>query len=72
MGLSVSQAAEAMGVPETALSDLLSGNVPLSPEIALNIEQAFGVSKDLLLRMQDWYDASQADARAAAVAARRP
>jgi plasmid maintenance system antidote protein VapI len=38
------------------LSDLVNGKAPLSPEMALRIEQAFGVSMDTLLRMRAWYD----------------
>ena len=64
LGLSVTKAAEIMGVRRATLSDLLNGNARLSPEMALRIEKAFGVSMDMLLRMQAWYDASQIRARA--------
>ena len=44
---------------------LLNGNAALSREMALRMEQAFGVSKDLLLRMQSWHNhASQMRASA--------
>jgi addiction module HigA family antidote len=35
---------------------LVNGKAALSPEMALRIEKAFGVSMDTLLRMQAWYD----------------
>ena len=41
--LSISQAAEALGVRRATLSDLVNGNAALSPEMALRIEKAFGV-----------------------------
>lgn len=62
--LSVSAAARILGVRRATLSDLLNGNAPLSPEMALRVEKAFGLSMDLLLRMQAWYDAVQMRARA--------
>ena len=37
---------------------------PLSPEMALRIEKAFGVSMDTLMRMQNSYDIAQARRRA--------
>ena len=64
LGLNVTQAAEILGVRRATLSDLLNGNAALSPEMALRIEKAFGVSMDMLLRMQAWYDASRMRARA--------
>ena len=63
LGLSVTRAAEILGIRRATLSDLLNGHVALSPEMALRIEKAFGVGMDMLLRMQAWYDASQMRAR---------
>lgn len=65
--LSVSAAARILGVHRATLSDLLNGNASLSPEMALRVEKAFGLSVDLLLRMQAWYDAAQMRARAGEV-----
>ena len=53
------------------LSTLLNGNAALSPEMALRVEKAFGVSMDMLLRMQAWYDASRMRARANEIDVRR-
>ena len=63
LGLSVTQAAQILGVRRATLSDLLNGHASLSPEMALRIEKAFQVSMDLLLRMQAWYDAARMRAR---------
>ena len=69
--LSVSAAARILGVRRATLSDLLNGNSSLSPEMALRVEKAFGLSMDLLLRMQAWYDAAQMRARAGEVDVQR-
>jgi len=41
-----------LGVRRATLSDLVSGNGALSPDMAPRIESAFGVSMETLLRMQ--------------------
>lgn len=56
LGLPVARAAEILGVRRATLSDLVNGKASLSPEMALRIEKAFGVSMDTLLRMQAWHD----------------
>ena len=63
LGLSVTRAAQILGVRRATLSDLLNGHASLSPEMALRIEKAFQVSMDLLLRIQAWYDAARMRAR---------
>ena len=55
--LSVTAAAEVLGVGRPALSNLLNEKASLSPEMALRVEKAFGVKMDTLLRMQTRYDA---------------
>lgn len=63
-GLSVTDAANVLGVTRPALSALLNGRAHLSPEMALRIEKAFGVSMETLMRMQNSYDIAQARKRA--------
>ncbi len=63
LGLSVTDAAKALGVTRPALSALLNARASLSPEMALRLEKAFRVSMDTLLRMQAAYDIAQARAR---------
>lgn len=58
LGLPVTTAAMVLGVTRPALSALLNERASLSPEMALRIEKAFGVSMDTLLRMQASYDAA--------------
>ncbi len=64
LDLSVTRAAEALGVTRAALSALLNERSHLSPEMALRIEKAFGVSMDTLMRMQNTYDIAQTRRRA--------
>lgn len=56
LGLSVTRAAEILDVRRATLSALLNEQASLSPEMALRLEKAFGVSMDTLLRMQAWHD----------------
>ncbi len=55
--LSITAAAEALGVGRPALSRLLNEKASLSPEMALRVEKAFGVRMDTMLRMQARHDA---------------
>ena len=71
LGLNVTRTAGILGVRRATLSALLNGNAALSPEMALRVEKAFGVSMDMLLRMQAWYDASRMRARAGEIDVRR-
>ena len=71
LGLNVAAAARILGVRRATLSDLVNGNASLSPEMAMRVEKAFGVSMDLLLRMQAWHDAAKMRARADEVDVRR-
>lgn len=59
LGLSVTAAAEVLGVTRATLSTLLNERAHLSPEMALRVEKAFGVSMDTLMRMQNSYDIAQ-------------
>lgn len=71
LGLPVARAAEVLGIRRATLSDLLNGHASLSPEMALRIEKAFGVSMDTLLRMQAWYDSYTMRQRADEIDVRR-
>ncbi len=68
LGLNITKAAEILGVRRATLSALLNGRASMSPEMALRVEKAFGVSMDMLLRMQAWHDASKMRARAREIA----
>jgi len=61
--LSVTAAADVLGVSRPALSNFLNARASLSPEMALRIEKAFGVSMDTLMRMQGSHDIAEARKR---------
>ncbi len=56
LGLTVTEAAQVLGITRPALSALFNERAHLSPLMALRIEKAFGVSMDTLMRMQNNYD----------------
>ncbi len=59
LGLSVSAALRIPGARRAMLSYLVNGNALLSSERGRRMEKAFGLSLDLLLRIQARYDAMQ-------------
>lgn len=71
LGLSVSEAADVLGVRRATLSDLVNANAALSPEMALRVEKAFGVDMEMLLRMQAWHDAAAMRRRAGEIDVQR-
>jgi addiction module HigA family antidote len=64
LGLSVTEAADQLGVARPSLSRVLNGRAAISPEMALRIEQWLGVENggraDLWLAEQAAYDLWQA------------
>ena len=64
LGLSVTAAAQALGITRAALSAFVNERTHLSADMALRLEKAFGVSMDTLMRMQNSYDIAQARKRA--------
>lgn len=65
--LTVTAAAQALGVTRAALSTMLNERASLSPEMALRVEKAFGVSMDTLMRMQNSFDIAQTRKREAEI-----
>ena len=64
LGLSVAQAAEALGVSRAQLHRVVSGESSISPELALRLEVVIGSTADAWLRLQAAYDAAQVRQRA--------
>lgn len=56
LGLSVKDAAAALGVHRVALSRLMNAQAALSSEMAIRLEKAFGASMEKLMRMQNEFD----------------
>ena len=63
LDLTVTEAARVLGVTRPALSALVNERAQLSPEMALRVEKAFGVSMDTLMRMQNSYDIARTRTR---------
>jgi addiction module HigA family antidote len=70
LGLSVT-AARVLGVTRAALSALLNERSSLSPDMAIRMEKAFGISMETLMRMQNSHDIAQAHKREAGIVVAR-
>ncbi len=64
LGLTVTRAAQGLGVTRQALSDLVNERAGVSVEMAYRLSQAFGSTPETWLRMQMAYDLWQARERA--------
>ena len=60
LGLSVTSAAEGLGVTRKALSELLNGHSGISTEMAVRLSLGFGRSAESWLLQQNLYDLAQA------------
>jgi antitoxin HigA-1 len=69
--LSVTEAARILGIRRAALSTFLNERASLSPDMAIRIEKAFGVSMETLMRMQNSYDIAQAHSREGEIKVKR-
>ena len=56
LGLSVTRAAEALGVTRKTLSAILNGRASISPEMAIRLSKAFNTSAESWLKQQAQYD----------------
>jgi addiction module HigA family antidote len=52
LGLSVTAAANALGVTRQALNNVVNGKSGISPEMAIRLSKAFGSTPETWLRMQ--------------------
>ena len=68
LGLTVTRAAEGLGVTRQALSELLNGRTGVSVEMAIRLSKAFGSTPETWLGMQMAYDLWQARGRAGEIA----
>jgi antitoxin HigA-1 len=62
LGLTITQAAEALGVTRVTLSELVNGRRGISPEMAVRLSKAFGGSAESWLVQQAQYDLAQVKA----------
>lgn len=62
LALSVTDAAAALGVTRTTLSELVNGRRGISPEMAVRLSKVFGGSAASWLTQQAHYELAQIDA----------
>ncbi len=60
LGLSVTDAAKALGISRKTLSAIVNGRYGISPQMAMRLAKAFSTSAELWLNMQQNYDLWQA------------
>ncbi len=63
LGLSVTEAAKALGVSRKTLSGILNGRAGISPEMAIRLSIAFNTTAESWLNQQTQYDLWQAERR---------
>jgi antitoxin HigA-1 len=71
LGLSITKAAEILGVTRLTLSNLVNGKNGVSPEMAIRLSKAFGGSPEVWLGMQMQYDLAQAEKKASSIKVKR-
>ncbi len=60
LGLSVTDAAQSLGVSRKQLSDIVNCHSGISPEMAIRLDMAFGGGADTWVRLQAAYDLARA------------
>ena len=71
LGLSVTEAAEGLGVSRKTLSSILNGRAGISPEMAIRLSIAFDTSAESWLNQQVQYDLWQAEQKREALQDRK-
>lgn len=71
LGLSVTRAANVLGIARHTLSRVLNGRAGISPEMAIRLEKAGWSNADHWLRLQTAYDLAQARRHERAIRVRR-
>jgi len=61
LGLTITEAAEHLGVTRQALNNLVNGKAGISPEMSIRLSKAFGSSPEVWLGMQMEYALAQAE-----------
>ena len=61
LGVSVTEAAKALGVSRKTLSSIINGKAGISPEMAVRLSIAFDTSSESWLNQQTQYDLWQAE-----------
>lgn len=56
LGITITQAATALGVTRKHVSSIVNGRAPVTPDMALRLAVAFGTEPELWVNMQSQYD----------------
>ncbi len=71
LGLTVTAAAQGLGVTRKTLSELLNGHSGISPEMAIRLSKGFGGTPESWMRQQMQFDLAQATSRADSIKVNR-
>ena len=71
LNLTVTEAADILGVTRQALNNLVSGKSGISSEMAIRLDKAFGGGAKTWLRLQMAYDLAQARQRESEIKVKR-
>ena len=72
LGLTVTETASALGISRKTLSEIVNGKSPITPDIAVRLERAFGNPPAMMwLRLQAAYDLQHAVTRLRKTTVRR-
>ena len=63
-GLTITEAARALGIRRQALDNVVNGKAGISPEMSIRLSKAFGSSAEVWLGLQMDYDLAQAEKKA--------
>jgi addiction module HigA family antidote len=71
LGVSVTEAAQVLGVARHTLSRVLNGRAGISPELAIRLEKAGWSNADQWLRLQTAFDLAQVRLRSSEIKVQR-
>jgi len=71
LGITVTEAARALGVTRQALNNVVNLKAGISPEMAIRLSKAFGSSPEVWLGMQMVYDLAQLEKKAGRIKVQR-
>ena len=69
--LTITEAADILGVTRQALNNLVNGKSGISPEMAIRLDKAFGGGAETWLRLQMAYDLAQTRQREGEIKVKR-
>jgi addiction module HigA family antidote len=71
LDLTITEAADILGVTRQALNNVVNGKSGISPEMAIRLDKAFGGGAETWLRLQMAYDLAQARQHAGEIKVKR-